>query len=217
MQLWKRLSLGTAVLGIGLASVPAGAVVQLRDYRVAGDQNIIHDDALGLEFLRLPLTYELAPAQLTTLFPEFRVARHTEVTALLGNLGLSGLNPTGVNTYAVAVGLPVMATIGAMIYHDYGRGSTAQASYAYFLTDAGTYSIYNIMLATGIVQPNGMSVIYQAFGSTPYMRQRGTYLVREAPVAAPVPEPASWGLLIAGLGLIGARLRHRRQQGYKPA
>lgn len=27
---------------------------------------------------------------------------------------------------------------------------------------------------------------------------------------APIPEPASWGLMIAGFGLAGVALRHRR-------
>jgi len=40
-----------------------------------------------------------------------------------------------------------------------------------------------------------------------------------APVtlAAPVPEPASWGMMLLGFGLMGATLRRRVAAGYRPA
>jgi hypothetical protein len=37
---------------------------------------------------------------------------------------------------------------------------------------------------------------------------RTTFLLH-APAVAPVPEPASWALMIAGFGLAGAALRQR--------
>lgn len=36
--------------------------------------------------------------------------------------------------------------------------------------------------------------------------------IEGAPIAAVVPEPATWGLLILGFGGVGAMLRHRRRQ-----
>jgi hypothetical protein len=39
------------------------------------------------------------------------------------------------------------------------------------------------------------------------------YEVPDAPPPAPVPEPAIWGELIAGLGIVGATLRAQRRAG----
>lgn len=214
MRHWKQLFLATAALGTVLASTPACAQIEMLDYKTVGDKNIIYDAALGLEFLRLPLTYQIAQASLPTLFPGFRIARQNEVTGLLVDLGLTGLDPNGVSTYSVATGQPVMTALGALVYRDFGYGSTLQASYAYFLTAAGNYASYNISFGTGFVSPTGMSVIFQDWSASnnPYMSQRGTYLVRAAPVAPTVPEPAYWGMLIGGFGLVGAQMRRKQRQ-----
>lgn len=37
-----------------------------------------------------------------------------------------------------------------------------------------------------------------------------TYVAPTAPVPGPVPEPATWGMMIIGLGGIGTLLRRRR-------
>lgn len=58
----------------------------------------------------------------------------------------------------------------------------------YFAT--GTYTLKVTGTATGSGNPAGMYTI--------------------AAVTAPVPEPETWGMLLAGLGLIGLRLRQKR-------
>ena len=193
-----------------LTGMPASAAVVMRDYQTAGDQNLAYDSDLGLEFLKLPLTYQVGQADLSARFPGFRIARQSEIENFFGDLGLAGFRSGGF--FPVAQGQAVMDAIGALVYRDFGRGSTMQASYAYFLTASGNYASFNINFNTGFVQPTGMSIIFQdwSLSNNPYMAQRATYLVREAAAATGVPEPSTWAMLIAGFGLIGAAMRFGR-------
>lgn len=202
----KRLFALAPVL---LAAMPANAAVVMRDYQTAGDQNLAYDSDLGLEFLKLPLTYQVEQVDLAARFPGFRIARQGEIENFFNDLGLTGFRTGG--SFSVTQGQAVMDAIGALVYRDFGRGSTMQASYAYFLTAAGNYASFNINFNTGFVQPTGLSIIFQdwSLSNKPYMGQRATYLVRE--VAAPgVPEPSTWAMLIVGFGLIGAAMRFGR-------
>jgi hypothetical protein len=66
--------------------------------------------------------------------------------------------------------------------------------------------------AAGLLDLTATAGAFQYQGGTPGggggSPMRTTFLLR-APAVAPVPEPASWALMIAGFGLAGAALRQR--------
>jgi type VI secretion system secreted protein Hcp len=47
----------------------------------------------------------------------------------------------------------------------------------------------------------------KAFSGSPLVLAQLANL--DAPISAPVPEPGTWAMLLVGIGLVGARLRHR--------
>jgi hypothetical protein len=55
----------------------------------------------------------------------------------------------------------------------------------------------------------GVDTLTTSFGS---LSNATLYLTGNAPIAPAVPEPATYGMLIAGLALVGAAVRRRKQQ-----
>lgn len=44
----------------------------------------------------------------------------------------------------------------------------------------------------------------------------GIYAIGAVTVAAPVPEPQSWAMLLAGMGLVGLRIRQKAKASRQP-
>jgi hypothetical protein len=66
--------------------------------------------------------------------------------------------------------------------------------------DNGDSGLYRIDLATGLATFDGaLNANLRGFTSAPFM--------------APVPEPRTWGMLLAGIGLIGVIARRRMTKG----
>lgn len=66
------------------------------------------------------------------------------------------------------------------------------------------------LTVTGIPIVNGVLNEIEVIGMTSSSDDAATFTGTATFAAGPVPEPASWALMIGGLGLIGAALRRRR-------
>jgi hypothetical protein len=69
---------------------------------------------------------------------------------------------------------------------------------------------------TGVLNTD-CAVIYDLFGASFGIQAHGpgaiTLTIHDSAIAGAIPEPASWAMLIAGFGLVGAALRRRRCGG----
>ena len=75
--------------------------------------------------------------------------------------------------------------------------------------NSGSAMLRNYDLATGMAQHG---VYLQDNGNEPFANYANIAFASDddGPVVSPVPEPATWALMIAGFGLAGVGLRRRR-------
>jgi len=66
------------------------------------------------------------------------------------------------------------------------------------------------LTVTGIPILNGMLNSIEVIGTTSSGATAATYTGTATFAAGPIPEPASWALMIGGLGLVGGMMRRRR-------
>lgn len=71
------------------------------------------------------------------------------------------------------------------------------------------YVFFRFNAAGDVVGTNANAVTYAQRGTTPPINS-ATSVTTAVPVAAPVPEPATWAMMVGGFGLIGAAVRRRR-------
>ena len=83
----------------------------------------------------------------------------------------------------------------------YVDGGFANDTETAFVTTVGT-PIYTIVVSGNTDDPSNSPVGNSSFGS---------YSLNISPNVIAVPEPAEWAMMLAGLGLVGAIVRHRRR------
>lgn len=196
-------------------STTANAALSARDWQSAGDGLLTFDDQSRLEWLDVTQTVNMSfnrvLGQLASggTFEGFRVATSDQVRALFVSGGWTGSfnvhynNAPGLHTEAVSiVSLLGETTASYDPYATYGMVSD---------TRPGGENFYNAMYAFDSPSiPHYASAWINAFATSPdnSFDHVGTYLYRE--VAAPIPEPETYALMLAGLGMLAIVHRRRR-------
>jgi hypothetical protein len=112
---------------------------------------------------------------------------------------------SGSGTDVAVEGSALTATATELSFDFDGDGAVA------FRTQPGNLPAYCVDAATGITCLGNHSTEGVYFtGNYTYVSRSGIQVLATA--AAPVPEPATWALMIAGFGAVGGALRYRRRQ-----
>jgi hypothetical protein len=220
MKLIKSLA-ATAVLVFGVQSASALLVT---DNSRFGANTLIQDTNTGLSWLRLDQTvgrsFSDVASQLGSggTYEGFRVATYAEASSLLfgnvapldGNLFWLGAQPQPLRNFLNAVQFTTL--FGAPVR--YGPGLTFSSVVAGWYGSGEDYSDGRCSLGPCFVQSAGVSWSlgrngYAAGGfldgvGTGGQSFTGTYLI-----AAPIPEPSTYALMLAGLLAVGWAARRR--------
>lgn len=140
-------------------------------------------------------------------------------------------SPTGTfgiqNLYNGAAELGFSSVLGAAegtgyinVLHDNSAGQDSFAIAAFTMGDYNLVNLATALSATPVNSPLPTSLAGQSFNFSTQGRDAagflrgfsGTIQVAAAPIAAAVPEPATWLTMIAGFGLVGFAMRQRRQR-----
>jgi hypothetical protein len=101
---------------------------------------------------------------------------------------------------------------GTVFDYSYGLPSVSLGAGSYYFAFQAVSSVFAVYLGsasplTGAVQSNDGGTTWQAN----YQNFTGVAMSLSDGASGAVPEPASWAMLIAGFGLVGAAARRRRQ------
>lgn len=188
-----------------------GALISRDLVALSGDGLITYDQATQLEWLDLTetrnLSFDSVVAQLGGQFSGFQVASSAMVGQLFLDGGWSGnfnqnyfFDPAKFAQATNIVSLLGETTIGYPAVATYGwvtdMALTGERHYDAIYTDPTYSSAYS-------------SAWLNAFQGAPDSARDhvGTFLYRHA---APVPEPKTYAMLLAGLGMLGIAARRRR-------
>jgi hypothetical protein len=131
----------------------------------------------------------------------------SQIASLLENAGMSGPFDGTQSPWNFASAASIVSLLGAT----YGDSIQAFAS-----EGPGEPFLYTPVVATcALCGVGGADLPGPAVPSSAFGAWMGSWLVMEAPVAAPVPEPETYAMLLAGLGLIGF-VAHRRKRASAP-
>jgi opacity protein-like surface antigen len=223
LAFFKRASLVAAFSALAILQPMAGAnaaVVQ-SDWQNAGDGLTTRDIANGREWLDLTQTTGLTVAEavaqtgLGGRLESWRLANMDELfgfygsavglvnPAFNGNTSVVDFSPSelaGLTTFVDLIGVTLPLTFRndaiGLIGHSAAFSNEPNQAVGYFFyqtNGSGGYSWFN----------EGYAGASYSDAST------GVFMVRNLAAAA-VPEPASWALMICGMGLVGSALRRRR-------
>ena len=180
-----------------------------------GINTLIEDTRTGLSWLRLDLTEGLSFAEVTSqlgaggMFSGYQLASYQDVQGLLSNI-VSPPSPEYINFYQFGSTDPLVVYNAIQFTTLFGGevepsaagqiGSRVEGYYGSPCTIQQTCPLFSASVGWDL-GPNGS----RAGGTDDFARNRniglpsvGTYLF-----AAPVPEPATWAMLVAGLGALG--------------
>ena len=118
---------------------------------------------------------------------------------------------TGVYTHTALNGnVPILGTHEVCITGNNCAGG-ASAGVTKGNTGVGTFSL-TFATAPTLLKLSDLYVRYQSINT--YRTQGGSAVGEATPPTAGVPEPATWAMMIAGFGLVGASLRRRRRTAF---
>lgn len=193
-----RKSLTTAALCTGLImlAVPANAAVMIFGAVLSGAQESSPNDSLGTGTAVVTLDDAAKTLRVQTTFSGLTgltTAAHIHCCA---GLGLDAGVATQVPTFT---GFPAGTTAGS---YDQTFDMTLASSWnpAFITNNGGTVDTAFLALRTGMLaELSYLNIHTDVF---PRGEIRGQL--------AAIPEPATWGLMIAGFGAVGAAMRRRR-------
>ena len=94
---------------------------------------------------------------------------------------------------------------------------TIEDAFFYTLGEGGGFGVFGLIDATGPELYTGTQSApvfklgtFETVAFSSGQAGTGTLVISEVPFVNDVPEPASWAMLIAGFGLVGATMRRRR-------
>jgi hypothetical protein len=210
MLVWIGVALSTLVLSLGAAA--ASPVLTERDWKTAGDKMLTYDSTTQFEWLdvtqSMNRTFANAASQFGSggAFQGFRHATWAEVLAFMADSGIS----SSVNGANLAAAYTLMGMIGGVNY---------EPTYPFRSTDAFTSDVVpgfpNARLLGSLVINTGLSAgpsatLDEMFDVNFRYPTVGHWLLRDT--AALVPEPETWAMLLAGLGLLGFAARRGKQK-----
>lgn len=206
----KQVVAVTALLPC-LMSGQANAALTSRDLVIgSGDGLLTYDDQTNFEWLdvtqTLNMSFNQVVGELSTsgAFAGFNLASDANLQALFASGGWSGASnvnysndPDRFNEASVIVSLLGRTTINYSVNSTYGMVSDVQGSKQY----------YGFMYSySDAINPYHSSSWHNNFSQARDVPSDyiGTFLYR---VTTAVPEPETYALMLAGLGLIGFRMR----------
>jgi hypothetical protein len=214
--IWK-----TCVAALIAVSAQGASAAFLTSSSAFGSNSLVTDTLSGLTWLNLDVTqgmsFNAVSQGLATdpLYADFRVATRGEVDALFGDGGFyvnSGVigdtNPTRLASGAAFASAfnGVMQSNGTEFFQGYLGDALSPIDPAH-----GVFSLWR----AGVGFNPASTTVAFAFddGTGPVSSQSdpgtGTWLVAKSTVS-PVPEPATYALMLAGLAVVGAAVRRRR-------
>jgi V8-like Glu-specific endopeptidase len=100
---------------------------------------------------------------------------------------------------------PANLTLGAEIEAQFAGGDSGSPV---FVDDNGVWKIAGVATFNGGTQvSSGSSVLFGSVGGGTIVAPYQSWI--QTVIAAPVPEPEVWGMLVAGLGMVGVACRRR--------
>lgn len=166
-------------------------------FKVAEDFNVATASSLtGATF------YVLAPVQMTNLTYFIYAAGASGPGAQLATGSAQGLSSTA--TGGTYFGLPE-----SLVSFSFASAFAASAGTTYWL---GLASVSSDALYWESAANNATSLAYQSNGG-PYgmVGTQLAFTIVGSSATAAVPEPATWGMLLAGFGAVGGALRRRQR------
>lgn len=233
---------GTVVLGFnslpsaqGWTYVATGAARSNPDTRFFSPTGTsLRQDTIGIDTSAAGGNYYVRPV---TMQPsgDFSLRVSASVTAFEGQGNARRAAAAATNPFGFSFGVwtpggySVFGIAGAQfayigpdltpVYVDFPAGFDLAATNEYLLTRAGsnvTFSINGVTTLTGSTAGTGNLGSYLLLGDgTGFANARGSYSAFEF-VSGPVPEPASWLLMIGGVALVGGAMRRRRTAAARP-
>lgn len=192
---------------LAVASLPASAALSSRDSSF-GAGTLTFDHASGLEWLDLTVTrgqsFNAVAGLLDSTYKGFRFATPDEV---LGFFSSGGVTP-GRNASASGL-LDLWGTLGSAGV--FGFGASGSIALTAQERDIGLFQNH---VAYKLSYSNLPLVgSYSVIASLPVLDSFGPSYVGSALVRAvsPVPEPATYGMMVAGLGILSLMARRKKK------
>ncbi|MDO6413158.1 PEPxxWA-CTERM sorting domain-containing protein [Sphingomonas sp. BIUV-7] len=206
-----KISTGLALVA-GIAAAPASAVTILQFGGSGGTVTATNPTATSTAINTTDLAVGVTLLQNGSAQPAY-----FSLSALSSGLASSGFGQVGQNfsgTFTINTGLGLSGTnllSGSFnnIAMLWGNTTTAQLSSGSTASFAFTSAVI-----TSLASPLGLSLSFSDV--TPDLHiENGTLAGFRASVSgtfsgSPVPEPASWAMMVGGFGLLGATMRRRR-------
>ena len=165
----------------------------------------------GFGFSTGPYTVNVGLANVTKVYSIVNSAVGA-FGANIGSLTFQGANPLNSFTYTFTEGLNVRDHYNG-VFNNIATGLFASQNYntpGSGLNDV-RFDVQRILLPLGFASDTLQSITFNGGGGgngEPFLAA----LTADFGQVGGVPEPASWALMIAGFGLIGAAMRHRRER-----
>lgn len=104
-------------------------------------------------------------------------------------------------------------SVGTTAYGYYGKGINYGELYGSYVANPSGGDLFALGYGTTFTAST-TGVLYGTLNDSGYSNNSGQFNVNLAVAASPgaVPEPASWAMMIVGLGMIGAGMRYRQRR-----
>jgi len=214
-----------ALLVLSLSSNAAIAALSSASHPIFGPSSLTKDPDQGLYWLTPNATVGLSFTEVSVMlstdvrFAGFRVASLSELGTLYAEAGIPDINVPGFGAlYGTTENVPGVEFLQSLTGITYHLGAALDETAGFvgdsFVSPVNGFlsvEIGNVALRHNVPTRDGplsFASAYTTWGSLPVGTQSegvGTWLV------SPIPEPETYAMLLAGLGLLGFMARRREE------